>query len=633
MSTYEKVKRPDKKADNSNGCSSFEVSELLEPQQTNLEQGHFTYNFCDLPIYDPTTVASEGGALISQSGNPGDGEALCDKIRAKTENELHHNFAKPPQFSLKPVEAQSFLPSNANVENACYTEELDKASITPQSNPYSGKPLHVSNALAKDVKESFGITVSELALRESPEVAKMGAKAAAQGNVIRFAPGEFNPDTRGGLCILGHELAHVREQAQGGVRANVEGTNIYYDQGHEAKSARAGEAFADGVLTNATPMSLGGISALDAPVSFAEAVNVRSTCASVDRNTEYDVQSGDTLESIAQNIYGDAKLASIIYKANRADIQIVHLIRPRQRLIMPNGIEDYVVQSGDTLWSIAQNICGDANLWQEIYKLNKGVINVQYKIMSPKLIIPQRNIGGGLPYNPGAWNDGITPGGIQGRTNCYAYALDFQGEVGYGARQGNRIPVVPGKRDSYTLQPGDLRNASDTRPDTQDALRKFDNAKLLGDPSGKALYGSKLDALANGHTFRDATPDEITGKKALGANEWLVYLVVDPAISGDYHWYRRNSDGTWSHKPGTSPVTDKALTGINVYYDPSSLRITREKLIYGTSSINDPRYISRKITEYYYFDNPGGSPTPHPSKPPEVVVNYDTEVGMYVVGY
>jgi len=27
-----------------------------------------------------------------------------------------------------------------------------------------------------------------------------------------------------------------------------------------------------------------------------------------------------------------------------------------------------------------------------------------------------------------------------------------------------------------------------------------------------------------------------------------VALVIDPGI--DYHWYRQNSDGTWSHKPG-----------------------------------------------------------------------------------
>ena len=24
----------------------------------------------------------------------------------------------------------------------------------------------------------------------------------------------------------------------------------------------------------------------------------------------------------------------------------------------------------------------------------------------------------------------------------------------------------------------------------------------------------------------------------------------------DYHWYRQNKDGTWSHKPGEFPVTN-----------------------------------------------------------------------------
>lgn len=33
---------------------------------------------------------------------------------------------------------------------------------------------------------------------------------------------------------------------------------------------------------------------------------------------------------------------------------------------------------------------------------------------------------------------------------------------------------------------------------------------------------------------------------------YAVLLVVSPGF--DYHWYRQDADGTWSHKPGSTHV-------------------------------------------------------------------------------
>jgi len=44
-------------------------------------------------------------------------------------------------------------------------------------------------------------------------------------------------------------------------------------------------------------------------------------------------------------------------------------------------------------------------------------------------------------------------------------------------------------------------------------------------------------------------------------------LVVDPGV--DYHWHRQNPDGTWSHKPGHSEVTDLDAAG-NTVLDPAT---------------------------------------------------------------
>ncbi|MBO7596457.1 MAG: hypothetical protein J6T70_05355 [Bacteroidales bacterium] len=45
-----------------------------------------------------------------------------------------------------------------------------------------------------------------------------------------------------------------------------------------------------------------------------------------------------------------------------------------------------------------------------------------------------------------------------------------------------------------------------------------------------------------------------------------VYLVISNGI--DYHWYRRNSGGMWSHKPGTDVVKYLDASG-NIIKNPA----------------------------------------------------------------
>jgi len=50
---------------------------------------------------------------------------------------------------------------------------------------------------------------------------------------------------------------------------------------------------------------------------------------------------------------------------------------------------------------------------------------------------------------------------------------------------------------------------------------------------------------------------------------WKVALVIDPRPNGDgdFHWYRQDEDGTWSHKPGGQPATNRDASG-NPITDP-----------------------------------------------------------------
>jgi len=48
---------------------------------------------------------------------------------------------------------------------------------------------------------------------------------------------------------------------------------------------------------------------------------------------------------------------------------------------------------------------------------------------------------------------------------------------------------------------------------------------------------------------------------------YRVCLVL--AFGTDYHWYRQNPDGTWSHKPGATEVT-KLDSSASTIYNPAT---------------------------------------------------------------
>ena len=104
--------------------------------------------------------------------------------------------------------------------------------------------------------------------------------------------------------------------------------------------------------------------------------------------SNYTVQGGDTLSSIAQQAYGDSNQWQIIYDANKQVIgSNPNVIYPGQVLYIPATSptpgSNYTVQSGDTLSSIAQRAYGNSNQWQVIYDANKQVIG-----SNPNLIYP-----------------------------------------------------------------------------------------------------------------------------------------------------------------------------------------------------------------------------------------------------
>ena len=77
------------------------------------------------------------------------------------------------------------------------------------------RPLDLDAAMRERMEQQFGLDFSAVRLEESSLPGRLGADAVAQGDVIRFAPGAYRPDTPEGERLLSHELGHLVRQSRG----------------------------------------------------------------------------------------------------------------------------------------------------------------------------------------------------------------------------------------------------------------------------------------------------------------------------------------------------------------------------------------------------------------------------------
>ncbi|UCE27377.1 MAG: hypothetical protein JSW52_01085 [Candidatus Coatesbacteria bacterium] len=146
-------------------------------------------------------------------------------------------------------------------------------------------------------------------------------------------------------------------------------------------------------------------------------------------------------------------------------------------------------------------------------------------------------------YEPDKWNDFSTAGyeGVQDNNNCYNYACD----------------TITGT----FAQPGEASGIILTYDDLE--CEFVTNA-----------------AIADGLVSVDC--DEGCGCKECQHKVALVMDTIDPK---DYHWYRQDRDGTWSHKPGDGEATN--LDGSdNIITDPRTADWGRYNVFCGCFCVN-----------------------------------------------
>lgn len=138
--------------------------------------------------------------------------------------------------------------------------------------------------------------------------------------------------------------------------------------------------------------------------------------------------------------------------------------------------------------------------------------------------------GGEYSYNPTYWNDDANVY----RSNCYGYALNL---------------IATNTSDPYAgwlFQPG-YKAGKEYTELTEDAI----------------IDAVEADMEVFGRTIRSSSYSEKPGE-----NEYKIALVIAPD-DDDYHWYRQDSSGYWSHKPGLTDITNKDASG-NLITDPKT---------------------------------------------------------------
>lgn len=127
-------------------------------------------------------------------------------------------------------------------------EGANQASPLPASG--SGKPM--PGEVQAKMGQAFGAALSGVRIHEGPQAASIGALAYTQGTDIHFAPGQYSPHSRGGQELLGHELAHVVQQAQGRVvpTTQAKGVDLNADASLEREADVQGARAARGERVN-----------------------------------------------------------------------------------------------------------------------------------------------------------------------------------------------------------------------------------------------------------------------------------------------------------------------------------------------------------------------------------------------
>jgi hypothetical protein len=168
------------------------------------------------------------------------------RMQALPENE------RPAYFQPNAIQRLQALPENErpvglqpNLIQRLQRKQAEENEAS-QLNSEPSKKMPVS--VEAKMENSFNTDFSNVNIHEGDNASKVNAHDSTQGNDIHFAPGQYNPDSKHGQELLGHELTHVVQQREGRVQPTVQkkGVSVNDDKGLEKEADYAGKMAANG---------------------------------------------------------------------------------------------------------------------------------------------------------------------------------------------------------------------------------------------------------------------------------------------------------------------------------------------------------------------------------------------------
>lgn len=174
-----------------------------------------------------------------------------------------------------------------------YQRHGDHRSSSAAAAPASGEPVPgkrtlteargagqaLPGAVRAGMEQSFGVDFSAVRIHEGPAAPAIGALAYTEGADIHVAPGCYDPASRGGLELLGHELAHVVQQAEGRVTATTQAKGLAAndDDALEREADELGVRAARGERVRSSGAVIGGGGGAIQRFAFVRAQQVAAT--------------------------------------------------------------------------------------------------------------------------------------------------------------------------------------------------------------------------------------------------------------------------------------------------------------------------------------------------------------------
>ncbi|MCH5200758.1 MAG: DUF4157 domain-containing protein [Oscillospiraceae bacterium] len=155
------------------------------------------------------------------------------------------------QLQIIRTEGKKHVPDSKEVSAA--VPKADKSSlpmfVRTAVAGESRRNLDLDARMREKIERQFGLDFSGVRLVESDLPAKLGTNAMAQGDLIRFAPGAFRPETAQGERLLSHELSHIVQQSQGDAMNGAAGQPFYDPNTEHSADAMADRAMRGDLAT------------------------------------------------------------------------------------------------------------------------------------------------------------------------------------------------------------------------------------------------------------------------------------------------------------------------------------------------------------------------------------------------